>query len=127
MKLSPTQLRVLYSIVVNPSLARPPGFTLGTARVLRSRKLLIRLRERPGPQSPFFRWIYWRVTPLGIDVLVEAGLCKRTKESIFGSRDNVKQAATCYHDWCAGMEILFGYMLINARCTKCRTCWSGTL
>ncbi len=65
----------------------------------------------------------------GVEVLESMGYYKRekVKESTFGSYQQVKQIATCYHRWSPRPAILFGYMHVEAQCTECKTWWGGSL
>ena len=37
---------------------------------------------------------------------------------------NVKQIASCYHDWMPRPGIIHGYIRVDAQCTKCETWWT---
>ena len=63
-----------------------------------------------------------RVAEMELPTLVEP---KHVKESTMGSYENVKQIATCYHEWIPRPAVLFGYMHVDAQCTKCETWWAA--
>lgn len=49
---------------------------------------------------------------------------EQVKASTMGSYEQVKVTAACYHDWNPRPAILFGYMHVDAQCTKCKTWWA---
>ncbi len=48
---------------------------------------------------------------------------ERVKESAMGSYAGVKAIASCYHDWRPRPAVLFGYLEVDAQCSKCKTWW----
>lgn len=126
MELTPSQLRTLYAIAVHPQGGRLPGFNGGSLSALVRRKCVTPSKQHK-PKDQAKGWVYRRLTKKGIEALVTAGLCERIKESTFGSYESVKQAAACHHEWQPQLAVLFGYMLVNAQCAKCKAWWRGML
>lgn len=46
---------------------------------------------------------------------------RHVKESVFSTVEEQQRKATCKHEWRADPALLFGYMAVDAQCTKCKT------
>ncbi len=51
-------------------------------------------------------------------------MIKKEKETLFGSFKQVQIISKCYHEWKPKRRIIFGYMIVFAKCLKCET-WCG--